>query len=513
MKLDPKPLVGLAGVLIATMTTQLNSLVSGAALGDIQGGLGISHDAGAWFSGLYITGEALGMSLAPWLAVTFTLRRFALFAIALCFASSLMILSSSNLVVLFTFRLLQGLSGGLTIPLLMVTALRALPPPIRLYGLAAYALTITFFPTLSTAVAALWIEALDWRFVFLQVVPLCAASAVLVWYGVPQDQPQYARIPKFDWRGALLILIGFTALTTLLQQGDRLDWLNSRLICVLILVSVVSIALLGVNEWFHELPLIKLQFLSRRNLAYAVASLFLFVIVSLSSSQAPLTYLSQVQGFKPLQSAVVTGEIAASQLILLPIIALVLNIKWVDARIVSFLGLLCIIAACIGDAFVTSAWNAQQFFLWQGLQAVGLPMVAMPLLLLATNTVKKPEEGPFTSALVNGPRSIAEATGVWLIQLIMRKRGGLHYDRLADQLGARSQRLGQLHGLGGPPGGALSGGGINLPVVSGALHTEAAVMTLADTFLIFAGLAGVMILVLAVLAVRTYPPRIVFKQD
>ena len=90
------------------------------------------------------------MSMAPWLSVTFSLRRFALFAIALCFASSLLILTSSNLAMLYAFRLLQGLSGGLTIPLLMVTALRALPPPIRLYGLAAYALTATFFPALST---------------------------------------------------------------------------------------------------------------------------------------------------------------------------------------------------------------------------------------------------------------------------------------------------------------------------------------------------------------------------
>ena len=145
---------------------------------------------------------------------------------------------------LYSFRLLQGLSGGLTIPLLMVTALRALPPPIRLYGLAAYALTATFFPALSTGIAALWVDGLDWRFVFLQVIPLCALSSVLVWYGMPKDPPQYERFHKADWRGALLIVIGFGSLTTLLQQGDRLDWFNSRLICILGLLSVIAIGLL-----------------------------------------------------------------------------------------------------------------------------------------------------------------------------------------------------------------------------------------------------------------------------
>ena len=508
--MDAKLLIALAGILIATMTTQLNSLVSGAALADIQAGLGLSHDQGRWFSGLYITGEAIGMSMAPWLSVTFSLRRFAFFAIGLCCASSLLILASSNLALLYSLRLLQGLSGGLTIPLLMVTALRALPPPTRLYGLAAYALTATFFPALSTGVAALWVDGLDWRFVFLQVVPLCAMSSVLVWYGMPQDPPQYERFRKADWRGALLIVVGFGSLTTFLQQGGRLDWFNSPLISLLGLTSLVAVGLLAVNEWFHELPLLKLQLLGRRNAAYAVSILLLFVVVSLSSSSLPVNYLVQVQGFRPQQAYIVTAEIAAGQLVLLPLMALLLNIAWVDARVVSFVGMIFILAACLGDAYVTSAWNPDQFFLWQGLQAVGEPMVVMPLLMMATNTVKDPSDGPFASALVNGPRSIAEAAGVWLTQLIVRKRGGLHYNRLVDQLGERMSRLTQAHGLAAPRGASLPGGGLNMSVIARSLQTEAMVMTLSDTFLIIGALVVGMVVILLVVAERTYPPRIVF---
>jgi len=57
-----------------------------------------------------------------------------------------------------------------------------------------------------------------------------------------------------DWRGALLLVMGVGALSTMLYQGDRLDWFNSRLICVLALVSAVAIPLFLVNEWFHPLP-------------------------------------------------------------------------------------------------------------------------------------------------------------------------------------------------------------------------------------------------------------------
>ena len=348
---------------------------------------------------------------------------------------------------------------------------------------------------------------------FLQVVPLCAVSSVLVWYGMPKDSLQLERFHKADWRGALLIVIGFGSLTTFLQQGDRLDWFNSPLICVLGLLSVVAIGLLAVNEWFHELPLIKIQLLGRRNLAYGVSILLLFVIVSLSASQLPANFLAQVQGFRPQQAYIITAEIAASQLVLLPLMALLLNISWVDSRVVSFIGMTLILGACLGDAYVTSAWNAEQFFLWQGLQAVGEPMVVMPLLMMATNTVKNPSEGPFASALVNGPRSIAEATGVWLTQIIIRRRGGLHYNRLVDQLGERMSGLAQLHGLGAPSGASLAGGGLNLSVISRALQTEAAVMTLSDTFLTIGAMTVGMMVILLVLPERTYPPRIVFAKN
>jgi DHA2 family multidrug resistance protein len=65
---------------------------------------------------------------------------------------------------------------------------------------------------------------LDWHFIFLQPIPLSAVAAVLVWYGLPQDAPQYGRFRIFDWRGALLVIIGLGSLTTMLLQGDRLDW-------------------------------------------------------------------------------------------------------------------------------------------------------------------------------------------------------------------------------------------------------------------------------------------------
>src|SRR3981081_1573288 len=129
----------------------------------------------------------------------------------------------------------------------MTTHFRVLTPKIRLYGLAVYPLTATFPPAWAETVAALWTDIVDWHFVFLQTIPLCSLAGVLVWYCVNQDEPKYERLRMLDWRGALLLMIGTGALSTMLYQGDRLDWFNSSLICVLALADAFAIPPLLVN--------------------------------------------------------------------------------------------------------------------------------------------------------------------------------------------------------------------------------------------------------------------------
>jgi len=176
-----------------------------------------------------------------------------------------------------------------------------------------------------------------------------------------------------------------------------------------------------------------------------------------------------------------------------------------------------VLAACLGAARVDSSWNRDQFYFWQYLQMVGQPMIAVSLLMLATNTVKGPEEGPFVSALINGIRGLADPAGTWLVELVTRWRGGLHSDRLVDQVGQNWFRITQPQRVeprapvwllpNDHPGAAHS-----LQQFAHMIAQQAAVMTYADTFLIMAALCVALILVTLVLPVHTDPPRIVFAR-
>jgi DHA2 family multidrug resistance protein len=303
----------------------------------------------------------------------------------------------------------------------------------------------------------------------------------------------------------------------MLYQGDRLDWFNSRLICVLALVSALAIPLLLVNEWFHPLPLLKLQLLGRRNIAYGALGLFTVLLIGQSGSTVPLRFLQEVQGYRPLQSNLITLEIAAVQLVMLPAMALLLDYKRVDARIVSLVGLGLILASCIGSSFLTVYWNRNQFYSWQLLQAVGQPMVVMPLLMMATNSVAGPAEGPFVSALINTSRAVAEAAGTWFVALIVRWRSALHSDRIIDEVGQDRWRVIQSNGvLPQYPPPLMPDGHPRMPhgleAFRDAVDQQVAILSTSDTFLILGALTVFLMVVVMTLPVRTVPPRILFAK-
>jgi DHA2 family multidrug resistance protein len=510
--MDAKSAIALLGIVLAALTAEFNDGVTSAAIEDVLGGLGISHDAGTWLESLYASGQLFGMSLATFWAITVSLRRFAIFAIALCGLTTVCIPECTNLSLLFALRFSQGMSAGFIIPLLLAVALRVLPPPIRLFGLAAYALTATFGPNIATGLAGAWTEFIDWRLVFWEAAPLCLLSGTMLWYALPQDPPHYERVALFDWRGALLIAIGALSLTTMLEQGDRYDWFNSPTICLLALISVVSIGLLIPNELTQQVPLYRLQLLKRRNFSYALIALFTYLLLNLASSVIPAIYLQDVVGFRPVQIQLITLPIALSQLILLPALALLLNFERVDARIVSFVGVAFLLAACIGSSFLTSDWQRGEFYLWQACAAIGEPMIIMPLLMMATNTIRNPADGPFAATLVNSTRAIAEPVGVWMVQLIIRWRGGMHFNRLVDQTFRHPFRAiqGQSSMLDNTPLRSLNGKGAPgaLDAFVRAIREQATVLTLSDSFVIIAGLAVALMIVLMILPERTYPPRI-----
>jgi DHA2 family multidrug resistance protein len=473
-----RPLVALTGIFLAAMTAGLNNRVGALALADIRGALGQGLDDASWLHTVYAAGELVAMPFASWFAITLSLRRFHLGMVGLCALIALVLPFVHSLPLLLALRGLQGLAGGALIPVLMMAALKFLPAPIRLHGLALYAMTATFAPNVSTWLTGLWTDSLtDLRLVYWQAIPLLLLAGALVGWGLPDAPSQAERFKRANWPGMAMGVIGLTLVTVALDQGVRLDWFESRLITAALAVGLVFTAAYLVSEWRHPEPFVKLQLLGRRNLGLGFTVFVCLLIVMLSGSSVPSAYLGRVWGYRALQSAPIGLIIGLPQLLLGPCVAALLYRKWVDARVVFALGLALIAAACLLGSRLTADWVWQQFIVVQTLQALGQPMAVVSLLFLATSVVQPPE-GPYVSGTINALRVFGTLAGSAAIGQLTVVRERFHADILLDSPGLLHGGWTQL---------------IEPARIASALHEQAFVLATSDAYLALGLLAVLMI--------------------
>lgn len=480
---------GLVGVLLAVLVSGFNENVTKVAMPDIRGAMGISYDDSTWLLAVYSATSISAMAFAPWCAATFSLRRFTLCAIGAFLLLGILCPLAPNVEVLMLLRTLQGFAGGALPPMLMSVALRFLPPGIRLYGLGSYALTATFGPSFGTPLSAWWVEYAGWQWAFWQIIPLSLLAMACVAWGLPQDPLRLERFKQFDWRGLLLGLPGLIMLVLglELELGQRMNWFESSMIRVFIVGGLGLLVLFFINEWSHPLPFFKLQLLKIRNLAHALITLGGVLFVLLAVIKIPSAYLAQIQGYRPLDTAPVMLLVAVPQLIALPLVVALCNLRRVDCRWVLAIGLALLALACGLGSQVTSVWNRDNFYALQAIQIIAQPMAVIPLLMLATGSLN-PADGPFASAWFNTVKGFAAMAAGSLLQVLTVNREHFHSMMLVDRLG-------------------------NSPWVSDSadlahrVHQQAMVLTSSDLYLCMAGLAVLLIVLIPFGPTRIYPPR------
>lgn len=496
----PRLAVGLGGVLVACLGASLSERVTDVALADLRGAMGIGFDDSTWLTSLYAAFQVAAMVFAPWCAVTFSLRRFTLWAIAGFAFIALLLPFAPGLSSLYLLRALQGLLGGCLPPMLMTVALRFLPPGIKLYGLGAYALTATFSPNLGIPLAAFWFEYLGWQFIFWQAIPFCLVALAAVAWGIPQDPLRLERLRQLNSFGLATGFPGIVLLVIALLQGERLDWLESPLIRDLLLAAGGLLLAFLINESSLPLPFLKLDMLKRRNLLHALLTLCGVTLIVVASIAIPAEYLARVQGYRPLQTAPLALLIALPQLLVIPLVSALCNRPGVDSRWVLAFGLaLCALASLLGSG-VTSDWTRENFYLLMALLAVGQPMAVVPILMSGTSVVA-PMEGPFASSWFNGLRGLASAVSGALLAWLGSQREAFHLDLLLDQAGntGPATQL-TLARLAESPAAALQALGQQSLV-------QAEVLAVADKYRLLAAFAAALILLVPLLPRRVYPPR------
>lgn len=506
-----RTVIGCVGMLLAVHVAGFNEHVTQIGLSDIRGALHIGHDEGTWLVTSYEAFNIAAMAFTPWFYMTFSIYRFSIFMTAMLALLSIPAPFMPDVTSLCVLSAFQGMAAGCLPPVLMTVMLKYLPPELRVFGIAGYAMSATFGPNLGLPLEAFWFEHVGWHWLYWEVIPLAVLSIAMMAYGLPRDPVHMERFKSFNWLGITVGLPAIVSLVTVLYQGDRLDWFRSPVITNLTFWGGAAFLVFVVNEALHPSPYFRIQYWRSRNIQAALLSLVGILAICALMAEIPATYLEEVRGYRPIQTVPVSLIVALPQLVMLPLIAAICNSARVDCRYVLAGGMLCLAAAAWLGTWLTPDWVRDNFYALQILQVFGQPMTVIPTLMLATLAMG-PADGPFISGMVNMLKGLANAVAFALFSALTRRREQYHSSMLLDHHGTHGLAL---QGMDNPIDRQLSGlspdlgrmARNTLEVFHTYVREQSIVLALADIYFILIFVCVGYAIMNLILPRRVFPPR------
>src|SRR6266849_10722577 len=236
-----KTWIAVLGATLGAFLAVLNIQITNASLPYIEGGIGTGGVYGTWISTAYLIGEIIVIPLTDFLSRVFSLRRYLLANTALFLLFSVFCGHAHSLGEMIVFRVLQGLAGGVMIPLAFTIVMTMLPRSQQTIGLAGFAITATFSPAIGPTIGGYLTDYYGWPYVFyVNLAPGFGMLAAL-WYALPKTATQIGLLRRGDWLCIASMAVGLATFQTVLDDGNVYNWFDSPFIVKLSLVSALAL--------------------------------------------------------------------------------------------------------------------------------------------------------------------------------------------------------------------------------------------------------------------------------
>jgi MFS family permease len=177
----------------------INMFIASIAFPAISHALAVSVSQLAWVSNAYILGLTVVVPFSAWLSQRCGPKRLFLLSLGLFSLGALASGLAHSLVLIF-WRTLQGMGGGLLIPLGQALTWPLFQPQERAKLSAAVMLVGLLAPACSPAIGGLLVEAFSWRWVFFASLPVALLTFVLAARWLNDTPPRFARLAFFRCR-------------------------------------------------------------------------------------------------------------------------------------------------------------------------------------------------------------------------------------------------------------------------------------------------------------------------
>lgn len=415
-KLDKDVLLVAGVVVLGAIMSILDITVVSVALETFQREFDATAAEVAWTMTGYTLALASVIPLTGWAADRFGTKRLYLLAVLLFTAGSVLCAAATSLEMLVLFRVLQGLGGGMLMPLGMTILTRAAGPERVGRVMAVLGIPMLLGPIFGPILGGALIDSASWHWIFLINLPIGIAAIAYAWIVLPQDEVEPSE--TFDWLGMLLLSPGLAAflygVSSIPEHGTVTAgevWIP-MVLGILLIVAFVPWALNRRN--LH--PLVELRLFKNRNMTVAVIAMMLFAIAFFGASLLFPLYFIQVRGEDALGAGLLLAPQGVGAMITMPIAGILAD-RIGPGKIV----LTGITVITIGMAMFTQiSAETSYVYMLGALFVMGLGMggTMMPIMTAALATLT-PHNVARGSTLLNITQQVAASMGTALFSVIL----------------------------------------------------------------------------------------------
>jgi EmrB/QacA subfamily drug resistance transporter len=204
----------------------------------------------------YLVALAVAMPASGWVGDRFGGRNVLLGSIGLFTAASALCGVATSLPELVAFRALQGLGGGMLIPVGMTMITRVFPPAERIKANQILVVPTLLAPALGPVIGGALVDGLSWRWIFYINLPVGLAAVAVGALFLPGGSEHPAG--RFDLPGMLLAATGFPLFLYAISVGSSSGW-SSPLVVGTGLSGLALLAAFVVVEQRVSAPLLRLR--------------------------------------------------------------------------------------------------------------------------------------------------------------------------------------------------------------------------------------------------------------
>ena len=438
----------IAGVVVlGAIMSILDITVVNVALPTLQADFGtlghpIAYSTVAWSVTAYTLALATVIPMTGWAADRFGTKRLYITAVVLFVGGSVLCAASWSIGALIGFRVLQGLGGGMLMPLGMTIMTRAAGPHRIGRLMAILGVPMLLGPILGPILGGWLIQIASWHWIFLINAPIGVVAVGYAWWALPRDTPEPSE--SFDFLGMALMSPGLALFLFGVSSIPGEGTAAAPRVWVSMLVGVVLMVTFVFHSFRPEHPLLDLRMFRNRNLTVSIITMFLFAAAFFGGLLLVPTYFQEVRGESTLQAGLLVAPQGIGAMLTMPIAGALVD-KHPIGRIAP-VGLILILIGMLGLTQLTATTPYPVIIAELFVMGLGMGAVMMPLFTSALKTLRAHEVAR-GSTLLNISQQIASSVGVAIMSVLLTNHlqssklagpamASLHIPSLADKIPA-----------------------------------------------------------------------------